>query len=477
MKILSVKAQNFGSYKELSFDFSSQGLTLIQGANGSGKSTLCDLIPWTLFGRTAKGGAVSEVLTWPGDQITTATLTMADGFTYTRRRGSKSGDNDLYWRTRLDDVQNGVSHRGKDLNDTQRLINLQLGMDYDLYLASAYYHEFSQTAQFFTTTAKNRRTICEQLVDLSLPKSLQTKASEEIKIKAKTQSEYIIKISSLASNLTLLQRLQASESTKASAWDYTQGVQKEKALKAYQAFEAGRKRIIMNKCHTCSTVLAAPKEVYDGSANPHYAAIERLEQEQNPYTGSLKDYGVEITATETARRDTANASNGLRNEIEELELLQQVIQDFRSVSISNTISFVEEKTNSFLTDFFDAEIRVSFTVAEADKLEVEIQKDGNQATYTQLSKGQRCILKLCFGLAVMQTVSNHHGITPNALFLDEALDGLSSEMKEKAFRLFETISQGTESVFVVEHSEHLKPMFSNSYTVRLTNEGSVIAKT
>jgi len=58
VKILSCVLENFASYERLEFDFSPQGLTLIEGPTGSGKSTLCDAIPWILFGRTAKDGAL-----------------------------------------------------------------------------------------------------------------------------------------------------------------------------------------------------------------------------------------------------------------------------------------------------------------------------------------------------------------------------------------------------------------------------------
>jgi ABC-type lipoprotein export system ATPase subunit len=95
---------NFGSYKHLEFDFNSNGLTLISGPTGSGKSTLCDIVPWILFGRTSKGGAVDEVRSWDAEEATTGTL-MLHGISITRSRKP----NDLTIDGR----------RGKDLNDTQ----------------------------------------------------------------------------------------------------------------------------------------------------------------------------------------------------------------------------------------------------------------------------------------------------------------------------------------------------------------------
>lgn len=476
MKILKVIAHNFSSYKHLEFDYTNQGLTLIQGPTGSGKSTLCDLTPWCLFGKTAKGGSVSEVLSWPGDKITTVSLTMADGYTYTRSRGPSAKDNDLCIITENDYGQRQV-HRGKDLLDTQKLINQELGMDYELYLAGAYFHEFSQTAQFFTTTAKNRRIISEQLVDLKLATALQPLTVTKIKSLNTTLSDKLNEINKLEYAIQTVTRLQAAEYTKASDWDINRAAMKQRVLADHKRFEANRTKTISNKCSSCGTVLAQPKTVTDTSVNPYIKMIDDLEKESNPHTGSLKDFSVEIGHTKTELGIAKASVSLLTNQIDELEVLQGVIADFRSASINNTIKDLENNTNQILTDHYDAEFRVSFTVVDADKLEIDIYKDGNACSYTQLSKGQRCLLKLSFGLPVMKAVANHHGISFSQIFLDEFLDGLSTGLKIKTYGLLETISQDHESVFVVEHSEELKSCFDNVYTVSLTNEGSVIAKT
>ncbi len=471
MKILSVKASNFASYKILEFDFQNQGLTLIQGPTGSGKSTLCDLIPWCLYGKTAKGGEVADVLSWPGDQITSARIVLSNGIEIMRIRSGNSRHNDLYF------ADMGHIQRGKDLNDTQMRINALIGMDYDLYLASSYYHEFSQTAQFFTTTAKSRRVICEQLVDLSLAKTLQTKSHEELKLLNHKQSALEYEVKAITGRIAMIERLQASENTKAKTWDTAQEAKKQAAMRNFKYFEANRKTIISNKCNSCGTVLEHPHEVINTAENPYTNSILDLETQVNPYTGNVKDYSMEIAAQYADQQKSTEESAQLSIEILDLELLQQVTQAFRSTRIESAINFIEGETSRLLTEYFDAELKVKFEIEQADKLEVSIFKDGNQASYTQLSKGQRCLVKLCFGAAVMKAVSNHHGIQPQQLFFDEALDGLSEEFKVKAYSLLEALSLDYSSVFVVEHSSELKARFSNSFNVELTNEGSVIAKT
>ena len=471
MKILRVEATNFGSYKELEFDFTNSGLSLIQGFTGSGKSTLCDLVPWTLFGKTAKGGAVDEIRSWNSTEDTTSTITlMLKGkmFQVGRKRG-KVNDLIIY--------EDGGAYRGKDLLDTQKIINAKLGLDYELYLASAYYHEFSQTAQFFTTTAKNRRTICEQLVDLSLAVKLQanTKAKQkELDTEKWTvASEY----TQLQSNVTLLERLQITEKTKAKDWETSRQRRLESMIKSYEHFEANRKKVISKKCNSCGTVLQAPKEVIDDSENPYTNQLISIEAEKNPHSGSVKDYKSEITTKTGELTLLEQKLEVLATELSVIEQLSEVVDLFRSASITNTISFLETKTNELLTKLFDAEIKVSFEVSSADKVDVTIYKDGNQASFTQLSKGQRQLLKLCFGVSVMQTIQNHHGIQLAQLWFDEATDGLDEGMKLKALKMLETLTLLYDQIYLVEHSESLKAMVDQKFTVTLVNGESQIEKT
>lgn len=462
MRVVSIHLENFGSYKVLDFDFQNQGLTLIQGATGSGKSTLMDAIPWILFGITAKGGKADEVCSWSKEGPTMGTIMLSNGTVITRRRNP----NDL--------IYNEI-HRGKDLSDTQRLINQLLKVDADLYLSGAYYHEFSQTAQFFTTSAKNRRQICEQIVDLSLAKTLQ----EKTKYKAKELQNKIYELQQrskmLKSNIELLQQHETAEKKKAKAWEKEQASTLVHVHNLYDRFEAGRKKIITNECRACGTVLARPKEVYDDSPNPYADRISELKQTVNPHTDGVKDFRQEISDKNKEMAAYTYEAYDKSLELRDLELLQEIVETFRGELIENTIQHVERQTNETLMKYFDAEIQVAFSAEAADKLEVSITKDGNVASYTQLSKGQRQLLKLSFATAVMSAVQNHSGVIFNQIFMDEALDGLDENMKTKAYRFIDNLASIYESVFVVEHSEGLKALFPNSYKVTLVNGESQIA--
>lgn len=177
MRILSAQVSNFGSYKELEFSFDNQGLALIYGSTGAGKSTLMDVVPWCLFGVTAKNGNADDVRSWGTETCTQVTLLVevlpGTCVRVTRIRGS-SKENDLYfYQQYLPELT-----RGKDLNDTQKLLNDVLGIDAETFLASAYFHEFSEAGSFFTAKASERRAVLEGIADLTLPVRINETAQE-----------------------------------------------------------------------------------------------------------------------------------------------------------------------------------------------------------------------------------------------------------------------------------------------------------
>lgn len=483
LKILSVSLENFGSYEKLYFDFQNQGLTLIQGPTGSGKSTLCDAVPWCIFGRTAKGGLADEVLQWPGDKITKGVIRL-EGLTITRIRGK--GKNDFYISRELNGLnildleqKSYMNFRGKDLLDTQRILNQTLRLDADLYLSGAYFHEFSQTAQFFTTTAKNRRAICEQLADLSLPAKLQEDIATCYKNTKNTLQDTENRIRSIQAATNTLIGMQKLENTRFADWESNNQRTISQLESALLQFESDKSKMpdIIDTCPTCgATDYGTHSHKNTEQVNPYAERLERALLVLNPHTGAKKDYSEQIDAHKKILERLEENILKTKTEASDLELLSDIVTEFRSVIVKNVILRTEEETNRLLTEYFDSEIKITLDVSKADKLEVEITKDSNMCAYSQLSKGQRQILKLAFGVAVMKEVSNYNGVNFDCLFFDEATDGMDDSFKMKSVRLLESLALDGKNVFLVEHSEQIKAMIANKYSVALVNGKSQIEK-
>lgn len=558
MRIITAEVRNFSSYKELVKNFTQEGLTLVSGPTGSGKSTMCDVIPWILFGVTAKGGAVDEVRSWKSQEDTTGVLHIKLDFSELVVHRIRGKSNDLYYH--YGDFQ---PIRGKDLKDTQQLINHALGMDADLYLASSYFHEFSQTASFFTATAKNRREITEQLVDLSLATNLDQSSKAKLKEYNSKKVELEAEMKSLNDKVSYLISYSNSITDSEGQWEVSRTKKLKVLEKLSKDFETNKQKdidelICQNvekiativydindltasikddsyynegliklkealellgdeTCPTCgakkdsSQRMSMQKRIYEleldqaennrrkiqlvrlqqtkekqeaanissldkekSRANTYASEIEELKAQDNPYTGLLNDSKEDLQSSVNRLATAEQQYSNLSSDIADIELLRDIIAEFRSTLVKNTINELEKNTNNLLDKYFDAEIRVRFSASDADKLEVSITKDGNQAVFTQLSKGQRQLLKLCFGVSVMKSIALHHNVNTNILFFDESMDGLSEALKEKAFGMFQALSKDYESVFVVDHSEGFKVLFDRRYEVSLINGESQI---
>lgn len=507
MKLLAVKAVNFASYKSIEFNYSKQGLTLISGPTGVGKSTLQDLATWTLFGVTAKGGSVDDVRSWTTNNYTQATLTL---FLHNRKMSvvrirGKSSENDLYWM----EEPSGKLHRGKNIIETQQLLNERLLIDEELFIAGSYFHEFSLTSTFFNAKTKGKRTLFEKLAFLEIPILLEEKAKESIKVlKSKTQT-----ISSTIDfhKIRLQDLLKSIEDAKSAnkTWELDQKTTLDKLEKDSILWSLRSKEIVSkaeqtiknikedieninkNTCLTCG-VNKSEKALSNynylikdqnlliqsryESLNPFNPHIEKQKLRQNHYENTITE---STKVLEDVSKDCEELSLQKKDTDKKLNLTIQILElsyILRSKLLKDTVYLIQSITNSYLEKYFNGEIRIEFSCKNSDTLDVTIEKNGYKCEYTQLSKGQRGILKLCFGVAVMKCITERAGTYFNTLFFDEALDGLDSDMKIKAFSLFKSLELDHESILVIDHEPGFQNMFDNEYKVTLEADCSKIEK-
>lgn len=522
MRIIQASALNFGSYEELEFMADTKGLTLISGPTGSGKSALCDLIPWVLFGVTAKNGAADEVRRWGVEEQTIGTIILKIPSKDTLRVVRKRGPNDLVFSLKTN-TSNWAEIRGKDLKDTQKLLNDFMGMDADLYLSGAYFHEFCTSASFFITTAKNRREIIEQIVDLTLHKSLAEKSTALLKTSKTHKNVLDQEVRDAEGELQYCNKAILGTNKRLAEWDKTHEFQLLDLKARYITFESDKavsvkdlqvkiidyeltRDLKINELTLAQNASSMGICAKCGQTTDHkhdYSdEIEQIAIKENPFISPLEatfagqnTYGQQIMAMEASVNPHIEVSDellsrimiltdllgGLKTErgqlamkIADLETLQDTIAIFRSISVETTILHLEATTNDLISKHFDGEILVSLNISGDDKLEVTIYKDSNECSYTQLSKGQRQLLKLSFGIAVMDAISNQHGIHFDQLFFDESLDGLDETLKVKAIALFEKLATKHNSVYIVEHSSAVKTMINNRIDVTLIDGASQI---
>lgn len=567
LRITHASAENFQSYKTIAFNYTDLGLTLVSGPTGSGKSTVLDLVMWTLYGQTSKQGLADDVCSWGATNLTRAVVKVdlpSGNICVFRTRGAPIM-NDLYWWE-----ANGTEHRGKDLTETQKLLEARLGVSAELFLLGSYITQFSQADSFFISKAKDRREVLERIADQEFAVKLGERASERRKDVKKqlvelksSQDKLSGKILSL--NDSLLQTKKALTAwhknqeqritncnlkyssfeadkaariedciMKSNRWDSnTDGLiaQRRKlqaalpkvdltALLAERSdLKAQHETLLKQECTHCGNlggkaashisgklyelegrIKAAHYDAY--AYDEHELAIKDMSEAENPYTPNIAIYREEenphgeqlvelkaeqnphhsiLIAIQKDLNSTTDAFNEKANELEYSNLLSSRLTwlydksfELRGILMEKVVRQVEAQTNQYLEKYFDAILRIRLTLADSDRLDVEIQNDGHITPFRQLSGGERCMLKLAFSLSIMRAAQDKAGVSFNMIMLDEALNGLDEELKAKAFALLQALSLGYPTVLCIDHSSELKQHFDNVVTVEKINGQSRI---
>lgn len=188
----------------------------------------------------------------------------------------------------------------------------------------------------------------------------------------------------------------------------------------------------------------------------------------NPYENIITETHTKITELSQNVDRLTSLVISKKSYLNDVITLIDLTVEFRAKLLQNAILEVQYETNQIFSEFFDGAFQLEMCVQD-DDLSLVIQKDGRECSYTQLSKGQRQLLKLAFTIAVMKRTVAESGGQFSTIMLDEALDGLDTAFKLKAYRLFEELSLSYPTIMLIDHSEVLQSFFNNKYQVSLIN--------
>jgi len=180
--------------------------------------------------------------------------------------------------------------------------------------------------------------------------------------------------------------------------------------------------------------------------NPYQEQITEEESKINPFIDQQDKAEAKLRSIYAEEDKTEREIDALTIKIDTLDQLEELTSELKEQLLTKAVENIETQTNAYLEKYFEAELRVRFALDGPDDLTVSIQKSGHSCVHRQLSKGQRQLLKLCFAVSVMQAAANRAGVHFGCLFFDEALDGMDSELKIKAFDLFNALANDHSSI-------------------------------
>jgi DNA repair exonuclease SbcCD ATPase subunit len=171
MKVMGVKAENFGPFSKLEFGLDGLGLVLVQGenqvnssadSNGSGKSYLLETIPWCWFGRTMRGQSGDEVVKQNVGKNCRVESDIRNGtqdIKIVRCRKHKDGRNSVQV------FVDGVDRTLGTNKETDKFICDLLGLDFNTFIRSVYF-DGGKVIAFPTLTDKEIKEVFEKVLGL-----------------------------------------------------------------------------------------------------------------------------------------------------------------------------------------------------------------------------------------------------------------------------------------------------------------------
>ena len=164
-------------------DFSQLGLFSITGPMGSGKSALIDAMVWCLYGRTARYGKSTGVIS-TGEQTCEVALDFSVGerqFRAVRRTGkiTESGLSEREGEEWIQDISGA-------LRLTTRIEEL-LGLDFDSFTKTVILPQ-GRYAEFLTSEAEKRRELLAKILELGVYARVRAHAGD-VEKQARTRAE------------------------------------------------------------------------------------------------------------------------------------------------------------------------------------------------------------------------------------------------------------------------------------------------
>lgn len=169
MKIAKIEFTNYGPfYGTHTFSFDSRGLLLVMGdnqdeprmnSNGSGKSHIFDALDWCLFGKSPRGDHADSVRNDEAKSCSVTTYLVDDNgrpASITRGRAAK---NELRF------FVDGVEATALDSNETQKAIEVFLGLDRDVFHAAVLFGQ-TDLVHYADSSDSERMTTLTKILQL-----------------------------------------------------------------------------------------------------------------------------------------------------------------------------------------------------------------------------------------------------------------------------------------------------------------------
>lgn len=143
-----------------------------------------------------------------------------------------------------------------------------------------------------------------------------------------------------------------------------------------------------------------------------------------------------------------------------------------SFALDSVMPFITERANHYLKTLSDGDITINFSTQRELKSAAGELRDEIGITWFiegienyPPSGGQWKKMEIATNFALMDLVATREGSHVNILCLDECLDGLDGEGKQRVVNLLHKLRSERESIFVISHDAELSEVFERTLIV------------
>lgn len=197
-----------------------------------------------------------------------------------------------------------------------------------------------------------------------------------------------------------------------------------------------------------------------GATNPHAKSLKAAKAKVKEYKQEMKGARARLDELGVERAHYQFWVRGFSN------------QGLPSFILDSVMPYITERANHYLDILADGDITMNFATQRELKSskgemrdEITIGWEIEGVSEYAPSGGQLKKMEIATDLALMDLVATREGAHPDILMLDEILDGLDAEGRNRVTHLLHELRKARETILVISHDESIAEVFEKAVIV------------
>lgn len=209
-------------------------------------------------------------------------------------------------------------------------------------------------------------------------------------------------------------------------------------------------------------------------AKKELTAAKEWEARENPHDIAFRSAKAKLAEFKTKQTEWEAKRDAKGVDLAHVEFWSRGFgnQGLPSFILDSVMPFITERANHYLETLADGDISMNFSTQRElksakgevrDEIDITWEIEG-VAGYPP-SGGQQKKMEIACDLALMDLVANREGGSLDLLMMDEVLDGLDAEGRQRVLQLLHELRAKRGSIYVISHESDVAEIFEKSITV------------